>query len=211
MLSSPSVPPRSSGRLRLRRAGAPALALCLSLCLSLSSAGALAPSAMAAAPSGTPVTIGGLTSNAPARWKESPPGNPMRVKQFMVPREKGDAHDAEVVIFFFGQNQGGAAGANIDRWKKMFEPPAGKTIEDVSKVDETTIGKSKATILDVRGTYQFKASPMSPEAPEPRANHRMLAVVFESPQGSYFFRFVGPEKTVEKNRKDFDKWLKGFK
>jgi hypothetical protein len=24
-------------------------------------------------------------------------------------------------------------------------------------------------------------------------------------------RFVGPEKTIAKHKKDFDKWLKGFK
>ena len=52
--------------------------------------------------------------------------------------------------------------------------------------------------------------PMAPQE-ELRPDHRMIGVVFASPQGPYFMRFVGPEKTVDKNKKDFDKWLKGFK
>ncbi len=169
----------------------------------------LGPSLARAA--GTPVTIDGLTSTAPERWKEVPNPGPMRFKQFVIPREKGDAHDADLIIFFFGAGQGGAVDANLDRWKKQFQAPEGKTIDQLSKVETKQIGKVKTTILDVRGTYMYKASMMAPGDPEPRQNNRMIAVVFESPQGPYFFRFVGPEKTVEKNKKDFDKWLKGFK
>lgn len=171
-------------------------------------AGLGAPPVHAAA---TPVVIDGLKSTPPSGWKETPSNSPMRFKQFTIPRDKADAFDAELVIFFFGPGQGGGIEANLDRWKKMFEAPEGKTIDANSKVDVLNIGKVKTTVLDVRGTYMYKASPMAPGPAEPRANHRMLAVVFESPQGPYFMRFVGPERTVEKNRKEFEKWLKGFK
>jgi hypothetical protein len=157
------------------------------------------------------VVIDGLKSTVPTGWKESPTSSPMRFKQFTLPRDKADAYDAELVIFFFGAGQGGGIEANLDRWKKMFEPPAGKTLDQSSKVDTMNVGKVKTTVLDVRGTYMYKASPMAPGPAEPRSNHRMLAVVFESPQGPYFMRFVGPERTVEKHRKDFEKWLKAFK
>ena len=156
-----------------------------------------------------PVALDGLSSVPPADWKESPSASSMRLKQFSVPKTAGDTFDAELVIFYFGAGQGGGIEANLDRWKKMFEAPAGKPI--ASKVDKLKVGKVPVTILDVSGTYLYKASPMAPTPAEPRAGHRMLAVVFESPQGPYFFRLVGPEKTVTKQKPAFEKWIKSFK
>ena len=160
------------------------------------------------AAAGPVVELGGLKSTAPATWKDVPVSSPMRLKQFAVPGKDGDA---ELVVFFFGQGQGGDTQANLDRWKKQFEPPAGKKLEDVSKVGTVKLASGQATVLDVHGTYQWKASPMAPGPAEPRANHRMLAVVLETPKGNYYIKLVGPEKTIEKNKKSFDGWIKGFK
>jgi hypothetical protein len=161
------------------------------------------------AAAGTPVTIDGLTSNAPAAWKEGP-STPMRFKQFTIPAASGDKHDAELVVFFFGPGQGGGTDANLTRWKGMFEPPAGKKIDDVAKTETIKVSGVEVTLLDIKGTYKYKPMPMAPQE-ELRPDHRMIGVVFASPQGPYFMRFVGPEKTIAKHKKDFDKWLKGFK
>jgi hypothetical protein len=155
-----------------------------------------------------PVELGGLKSTPPASWKETPVSSPMRLKQFTVPGKKGDA---ELVIFFFGQGQGGSAQANIDRWKQQFQPPAGKTLDQATKITNTKIGVAKATTVDIAGTYLWKASPMSPGPAEPRPDHRMLAVAFETPKGSYYIKLVGPAATVDQHRKDFEAWLKAFK
>jgi hypothetical protein len=163
------------------------------------------PLALAVFAAGTPVVIDGLKSTTPEGWKEVPTSSSMRFKQFEIPRAEGDPADAELIIFFFGAGQGGDAASNVERWKKMFDPVTGNP-----KVENAKIGKVNATILDIRGTYLYKPMPMAPKA-EPRPNHRMVAVVFESPQGPYFIRFVGPEKTIDKRKKDFDKWLRGFK
>jgi hypothetical protein len=161
------------------------------------------------AASGTVVELGGLKSTAPAEWKAVPVSSPMRLKQFTVPGK--DGADAELVVFFFGQGQGGDTQANLDRWKKQFEPPAGKTLDQVSKVGTVKLASGQATVLDVHGTYQFKASPMAPGPGEPRPNQRMLAVVLETPKGNHYIKLVGPEKTIEKNKKAFDAWIKAFK
>jgi hypothetical protein len=39
----------------------------------------------------------------------------------------------------------------------------------------------------------------------------MLAVYWDSKGGPYFFRLVGPARTVEHYKKGFDEWLMGFK
>lgn len=174
-----------------------------------------ASSAVAATAAGASVELGGLKSEAPAAWKESESKSPMRLKQFTVPGKGGEkAGDAELVVFFFGQGQGGSVEDNLARWKKQFEPPAGKTLEQVSKTESVKLaakGAPPATLLDISGTYMFKARPMEPGPGEPRPGYRMLASVLETAQGSYYIRLVGPEKTVSDAKKDYVRWLKGFK
>jgi hypothetical protein len=160
------------------------------------------------AAAGVVVDLGGLKSAAPASWKESAPGSPMRVKQFTLPGKDGEA---ELAVFFFGQGQGGSTQANLDRWKGQFQAPDGKG-EAPSKTSTIKMASSgTATVLDISGTYLFKAAPMAPGPVEPRPNHRMLAVVLETPQGNYYLKLVGPAKTIEHNKKDFDAWVKAFK
>jgi len=161
---------------------------------------------------GPVVTIDGLSSRAPESWKESPAGGPMRVRQFTLPRVAGESRDAELIVFFFGTGGGGDAESNVARWKTLFEPPAGKTIDQVSKVETFKVGAVKVTTFDVTGTFLFRARPMDPpQSAEKRPGHRMIGVVFESPKGPYFMRLVGPEKTVTHYKPGFDTWLKAFK
>jgi hypothetical protein len=148
------------------------------------------------------VEIDGLKSKAPAAWKEEPPANKMRYAQFKV-------GDAELVIF---KGLGGGAKNNITRWKGQFDAPEGKTIDDVSKVEEFKFGAGTATSLDVAGTYKFKNPPFDPNAKEERkANYRMLAIYIEGKNDVYQIKLTGPAKTVEGQKKAFDEWVKAFK
>jgi hypothetical protein len=180
---------------------------CFLVTLALALAGSVS---LGADDKGTAVTIDGLTSTTPADWKEAKTASSMRFKQFTLPKAEGDTADAELVIFFFGAGGGGGIKANIERWKGQFKPPVGKSIDDVAKSEEMTVGKVKVTYFDVSGTFLYKRTPMDSNVEE-RPNHRMLAIIFESENGPYFFRLVGPEKTVTHHKKGFDEWLKNFK
>jgi hypothetical protein len=161
---------------------------------------------------GADVTIDGLKSRTPADWAEEPSTSRMRVHQFRVPRAEGDSSDAELTIFFFGPGGGGDAASNVKRWKSMFAPPEGKRPDDIAKVEQFKVGDIPVTYVDVDGTYKFKARPFDPNAKEElKPDYRMLAVYFGSPHGPYFFRLVGPAKTVTQHKQGFDDWLKGFK
>src|SRR5256885_6898794 len=105
------------------------------------------------------VDLGGLKSAPPGAWKEVAVSSPMRVKQFTVP---GKAGDADLVVYYFGQGQGGATRDNLDRWKQQFEPPAGKTLDDISKVSAVKPASGNATGLGHSGTYPLHAEPMAP-------------------------------------------------
>jgi hypothetical protein len=154
---------------------------------------------------GTVVEIDGLSSRTPADWKEEKPKNNLRIKQFRLPKADGDKDDADLGISHVPA--GGALEDNIKRWKAMFAAPEGKTIDDVFKHDKMTVGDVPVQYIDIRGTYKGASF----EKIEPKPDHRMLMIVFESKGGPYYFRLVGPAKTVEAHKKGFDEWLKNFK
>jgi hypothetical protein len=161
---------------------------------------------------GTEVTLDGLKSRTPADWKMQRPSNKLRAYQFKVPRAPGDKEDAELVIFYFGEGSGGTAADNIKRWKGMFQPPEGKKIDDVSQVTKFKAGNVPVTALDVQGTYLYKFPPFDPNAKvQKKPDFRRFGVIFASPKGPYFITLTGPAKTMEKQKKGFDEWIKGFK
>lgn len=157
------------------------------------------------------VELAGLRSTAPADWKPVQAAGPNRVYQFKVQGEK-DEKPADLFVFYFGPGGGGGTQANVDRWKGLFTPPEGKTIDDVTKVERFKVGESEVLTLDVHGTYKFKARPFDPNAKEELLpDSRMIAVIFETAKGPYYVRFVGPAKTVGAHQKEFADWLKAFK
>jgi hypothetical protein len=167
---------------------------------------------MRAADSGTTVDLGGLKSTAPVGWKKEEPTEiqrQFRQYQFKIPKEAGDPADAEVIVFFFGPNGGGGKDANIKRWKEMFKAPAGEK----AKVGDFKVGEVPVTEVDVNGTYLFKmGGPFNPNAKvEEKPDYRMVGVIFDTKNGAYYIRLIGPSKTVEKHKKEFDDWLKRFK
>jgi hypothetical protein len=158
---------------------------------------------------GAVVDLDGLKSTTPGDWKEEAPSNRMRYMQFRLPKKGDDKEDAELIIF---KGLGGGSKANIDRWKGMFIPPEGKTIEDVSKVVEIKIGDRPAAYLDIQGTYEFSAQPFNPQSKKERKpNYRMLAIYFDGPDNPYQIKLTGPAKTVEAYKKGFEEWVKSCK
>jgi len=159
---------------------------------------------------GTTTEIDGLKSTTPAKWKAQEITSPFRAYHFILPKEKGDKFDGELIVFRFDKGQGGSVADNVKRWKSMITPPEGKKIDDVSKVEEIKIGSAKATVFDASGSYLHKARPMDATG-EQRENYRLLGVVLETANGPTFIRVTGPAKTIEAHKKGFDEWLKGMK
>jgi hypothetical protein len=161
---------------------------------------------------GVSVDLGGLRSRTPAAWKAEKATGPFRVYQFRLPRVKGDERDASLVVFHLGTARSGSNRENIKRQQNLFIPPEGETIDKVTKVEEFKVGEVPVTYVDIHGTYKDKPGPMVPdEQAVKRPRYRMLYAIFESPNGPYYLRLVGPNETMEHVKPDFDKWLKAFK
>ncbi len=136
----------------------------------------------------------GIRWTAPSNWK-SEGDRPMRLATYQV------SPDGECAVYYFGQGQGGSVEANIDRWKGQFE---GSKV--APKVEKRTIHGLTITTLDVSGAYTGMGGPRAPQGP-PKQGYRLLGAIVEGPQGSIFFKFAGPAKTVAENQSAFEKML----
>jgi hypothetical protein len=161
---------------------------------------ALACAATADDKKGTKVDLDGLTSMTPGEWtKEKLPARSMRFLQFRLPAAAGDKEDAEIAIFKLG----GSVKDNLARWKGQFRPAEGK-------VSELKIAGHEATMLDITGIYA--SPPFDPKHKGAKKdNFRLVGILLTGPENPWQIKLLGPAKTVEKHKKEFDAWIKAFK
>jgi len=143
----------------------------------------------------------------PKGWTESTPTSNMRAAQFVI---SGDAGDAELIVYYFGEGQGGSVEANVDRWYGQFEQPDGAPTRDKAIRTERKVDGLAVTLLNVKGRYVANIKPTSPEKHN-EPNFQMLAAIIETDNGPYFFKMVGPDKTVTAAEKDFAAMIDSIK
>src|ERR1044072_2794609 len=149
-----------------------------------------------------------LKFTVPAGWVEEPRSSSMRVAQYKLPKAVGDAEDASLVLYYFGQRQGGSTAANVERWVDQMKQADGNAAKDARQEQFETNGL-KVTTVDVSGTYVAETAPGSGTF-QNNAGYRLRAAVVETANGSYFVKFVGPEKTVTQWNESFLSYLKSF-
>jgi hypothetical protein len=145
-------------------------------------------------PSGevTEVPLAELQVSLPKEWESSPATSPMRLAQYVIP---GPGGDAELIVYRF---KGGAGGvdANVQRWKGQFAAPEGKSIDDQATVEKSEVSGLSVTNVDIRGHYAAAVSPGAPEKVD-KPDHRMIAAIVEGSGDPFFFKAIGPQKTLD--------------
>ena len=149
-------------------------------------------------------SAGGLSWTAPKNWTNQQ--RPMRAANYVIPAAPGDAEPGECAVYYFGPGQGGGVDANIQRWIAQFQSPDGGSAASLAKRSEKTINGIKTTMLDLTGTYLYKASPMAPQA-TPKPGYRMLAAIVPGPDAPIFFKLTAPIKTAAAAEADFQAML----
>jgi len=159
----------------------------------------------------TPVAkaSGELKFKAPNGWVTEKPGSTMRVAQYKLPKAAGDTEDAALVLYYFGERQGGTTQANIDRWVGQMQQPDGGSSKDKAKSETLTINGLKVTTVDVAGSYVAETAPGSGTFTN-NPGYRLRAAVVETPKGSYFVKLVGPQKTIAQWADSFTAYLNSF-
>lgn len=144
------------------------------------------------------VDIGSARYEIPKSWKRQPTKRRMRIAVFGLPLAEGDKGQAELIVFHFGRGQGGSVKANVQRWQSQFRD---RKRED--KLETIEVAGMKITLLDMAGTYLFRPAPMIPKV-TPRKDYRMVTAIIPVPKdGPYYFRLVGPEKSIDAQAEAF--------
>ena len=133
----------------------------------------------------------------------------MRVAQYRLPRVEGDTEDASLVLYYFGQGQGGSTAANIERWVSQIKQEDGSASKDKGKEESLEANGLKVATIDLSGTYVAETAPGSGTFHN-KPGYRLRAAVVETPRGSYFVKLVGPEKTVARWNESFLSYLRSF-
>ncbi|MFP5262829.1 MAG: hypothetical protein ACLGJB_13070 [Blastocatellia bacterium] len=150
---------------------------------------------------------GGLQFKPPAGWNAEQPAGTMRVAQYKLPRAEGDTTDAALVVFYFGQGQGGSVEANLDRWIGQMQQPDGSPSKSKAKTENTNVNGMPVTLLDVMGMYT-ESMMGGAGGQQIQGLARMRAAVIETQRGAYYVKLVGPEKTVSRWDASFMEFIK---
>jgi hypothetical protein len=142
--------------------------------------------------------VGEFTFRAAEKWKLKAEPAMMSRGGFELEAEKG-ADPLAADFYHFGAGGGGGAAANVARWKGQFRPA--KDGEEVPcDKEEKTIGGTKVTIVQIRGTYVGRGQ-------DSKSGHAMLGAIIESSAGDVFVKMVGPEKAVQSAKEAFEKLI----
>jgi len=162
--------------------------------------------ALGADPAPQEVDCGGMTFQAPAAWKSSPPSSSMRRAQLKLPAENG-ADAAELIVFAFPEGAG-SVDANVARWRNTFKDKDGNPPKvEVKKVQGKNV---EVTAVEVAGHYYPMTPPGQPKQPD-RDDFRLLGAIASSDKFGYYLRLVGPDKAVAAARPEFDKLMASMK
>lgn len=147
------------------------------------------------------VKTGPLTLNIPDTWVQEKVRTAMRAAQFVVPGSDAKPEEAgELVIFYFGPQQGGKVDANIQRWVGQFVEKG----RDVKKAQGDS-ANGQYNLVNITGTYNKPFGPPISRQSKPVPGYQMLAITVNTPKGNYFLKLTGPIKTVTAAEEDMKK------
>jgi hypothetical protein len=141
----------------------------------------------------------GLTFEAPASWKSSPPATGMRRAQLSVQPIEGDGYPAELIVFAF-PGGAGTVQANLERWQGMFKDKEGNS----PKIDSKKVRGKNVEVTRAETAGHYHPAQFGARVEPDRENARLLGAIVMGDEVSFFIRMIGPDKTMQKLRPDFD-------
>jgi len=143
-----------------------------------------------------------MVGEKPATWIEHPPQGRMRAANYTVPGRDGN-EAAHIVVFYFGQGQGGSIDANIDRWQSQFEPDENNDLVE-PQISRFEAGGMAVTLVELAGSWMKMGSTWY------TPDQLFITAIVESPRGNVFIRFAGQTATVEGARPQFVKMVRSL-
>jgi hypothetical protein len=152
------------------------------------------------------VEVAGLSFEVPTTWKQSPIKETNTPVVFTVPRAEGDTSDVQLALIHYGPAQAKFVKENLAGWTKLFADPDGGPATDLVKTTNRKIGPLTATVIDLTATYTGGRTDPTPfPGAGPKRNWRLLGAALEGgPPAPWFWRIIGPARTVTAAKPDFD-------
>jgi hypothetical protein len=165
------------------------------------------PSQMQVAPIPADTGIGktALTWTPPSDWISEPPSSSMRRAQYRV---SGVGGEAECVVFYFGPGQGGDAKANVVRWADQFTQPDGRPSRELLVTQEIEANGIRVLMSEVTGIYSGGMAMAGQRETLP--GYMLLGAVAAGPDANWFFKFTGPQATIEAEREAFETMIRSL-
>ena len=152
------------------------------------------------------IKVRGISFEIPKTWKSVKPSSAMRLTQIKVGPEKGDTEAAELVLFAF-PGGGGTVDANLARWKLQFEGKDGNAPEIIT---DTRKGKNvEVTFAETSGRFVAAVTPGAAEKFD-KSDWRLLGAIVQSNDTGYYFKMVGPDKTMKAAKPAFEAMIKSM-
>ncbi len=168
---------------------------------------AIATLAIAADDAKKVIDAKGMIFEAPSSWKSSPPATGMRVAQLSVVPQEGDDYPAELVVTAFAGGAG-TVEQNLARWQGQFKDKDGNS----PKIDSKKVQAKNVEVIRAETAGNYHAPQFPGRAAEPdRENARFFGAIVKGDDATYYIRMVGPDKTMQKLRSDFDALLASIK
>ena len=144
------------------------------------------------------------TAPLPDCWTAEAPSSSMRQLQYRV---RGEAGNAQFIVYYFGPGQGGSATANIARWQSQFTGPDGGPVTPA--VETFTVNDWPVTLASFAGSYArgIGSGPQGRAVPD----QVLLAAVIETPRGPVIVQLFGAAATVREYETGFRGFVTGIR
>jgi hypothetical protein len=100
--------------------------------------------------------------------------------------------------------------SNAVRWSEQFTLADGSPAQSALKTSEIVVGGLKVFLVEVAGTYKGGMT-MTAQPATPKPGYRLLGAVAPGPDANWYFKFTGPDATVNEQRAAFTSMVSSLK
>ena len=137
------------------------------------------------------IHFGSFRSPKPSVWLWDTPKSTFVTNSYVLPGVK-DGDSGVFTITQFETNGGGGLTANIQRWVAKFNTNQGAPIKPI--VGSIIVHGLDSTTVEIRGEYMGAGGAWH------LPDRTLLVVIFRHTSGVYYFKLLGPTKTIKAHR-----------
>lgn len=146
----------------------------------------------------------------PAAWKDGKPASGPVKALYKTDAAEGDAEGGTVQVRFLGPKA--TWDRQLDFYSSRYEDKDGKKLEKSAlKQDAFEANGVKVQLVDVAGTFVPAGKRDDAAKPAKKPGQETIGCLLQGPDGAWAVAIWGQEKSVEKAREDFMKFVKSVK